>query len=709
MTHKHSAALDTLEWLYGVETSYYDVVNHRQRRALPETTFGVLRALGADVRRFEDVPSALRARQQALWRRVTPPVAVAWDGGPAGLELRLPAAAGAARAACELRLETGEERRWVAELAGVRVEEASEVEGQRFERKTLGLPGGLPWGYHRLGVEIGGKRWETLVIASPVHAYLPPGEDDRRWGLFLPLYALRSKRNWGVGDFGDLDALMQWVQELGGQVVATLPLLACFLDEPFEPSPYSPVSRLFWNELYLDVPRLPEFEHCRPARALAASARFRRQVESLRRSSLVDYRRAMALKRQALEKLAKCLFARRGERLAAFERYVEAHPILEDYARFRAAGERQRRPWSAWPARLRDGELRTGDYAEDARLYHLYAQWQAHEQITALCGGGRSNGVELYFDLPLGVHQDGYDTWRHREAFALEASAGAPPDPVFTSGQNWCFAPLHPERLREQGYHYFIATLRHAMEQARLLRIDHVMGLHRLFWIPRGAEPGEGAYVHYRAEELYAILTLESQRHRCTVVGENLGIVPDYVNPTMSRHHLLKMWILQFELQSDPRAAIRPPTADQLAGLNTHDMYPLAAYWKSEDIGARRRMGLLKPEGARRERADRAAITEAVGMSLWQDGWLPRPSGKPTDIFAGTARFLAASRAPIVIFNLEDTWGERRPQNVPGSARRQPNWRRKARFRLEELSRRAAGVEVLREISRYRRPEGAAG
>ena len=706
---QEQAALEWLASLYSVETSFWDPVNHRVRQAAPETLLGVLRALGAPVERVSDAAGAGRARLQEVWRRAASPVAVAWDGTSAGVELRLPASCGDSAVACALRLESGEERRWVTELAGVTAEEASEVEGERFVRKSLPLPGGLPWGYHRLTAEIAGKPHEILIISSPVHAYLPPEGADHRWGVFLPLYALRSERDWGVGDFGDLDTLMRWVGELGGDIVATLPLLPCFLDEPFEPSPYSPVSRLFWNELYLDVPRIPEFEHCRPARALAASARFRRQVESLRRAPLVDYRRAMALKRQALEKLVKCLFARRGERLAAFERYVEAHPILQDYARFRAAGERQRRPWTAWPARLRDGDLRAGDYAEDARRYHLYAQWQAHEQITALCGGGRANGVELYFDLPLGVHQDGYDAWRHREAFALEVSAGAPPDPVFTSGQDWTFAPLHPERLREQGYRYVVHTFRHAMEQARLLRIDHVMGLHRLFWIPRGAAPGEGAYVHYHPEELYAILTLESQRQGCAVIGENLGIVPDYVNPTMSHHHLLKMWILQFELQSDPRAAIRLPAADQLAGLNTHDMYPLAAYWSGEDIRARQRLRLLKPEGARRERADRAAITEAVGMFLWQDGWLPRPSGKPTDIFAGAARFVAASRAPIVVFNLEDAWGERDPQNVPGSGRRHPNWRRKARFRLEELPRRTAVVELLGEISRCRRSAGVAG
>ncbi len=706
---QEQAALEWLASLYSVETSFWDPVNHRVRQAAPETLLGVLRALGAPVERMGDAAAAGRARLQEIWRRAASPVAVAWDGTSAGVELRLPASCSDSAVACALRLESGEERRWVAELAGVAAEEASEVEGERFVRKRLPLPGGLPWGYHRLTAEIAGKPHEILVISSPAHAYLPPGGADHRWGVFLPLYALRSERDWGVGDFGDLDMLMRWVGELGGNIVATLPLLACYLDEPFEPSPYSPVSRLFWNELYLDVPRSPEFEHCRPARALVASASFRRQVKSLRRASLVDYRRAMSLKRQALEKLVKCLHARRGERLAAFERYVEAHPILQDYARFRAAMERQRRPWTAWPARLRDGDLRPGDYAEDARLYHLYAQWQAHEQITALCGGGRSNGVELYFDLPLGVHQAGYDAWRHREVFALEASAGAPPDPVFTSGQDWTFAPLHPERLREQGYRYVVHTLRHAMEQARLLRIDHVMGLHRLFWIPRGAAPGEGAYVHYRAEELYAILTLESQRNHCAVIGENLGIVPDYVNPTMSHHHLLKMWIMQFELQSDPRAAIRPPAADQLAGLNTHDMYPLAAYWSGEDIRARHRLRLLRPDGARRERADRAAIIEAVGMFLWQDGWLPRPSGKPTDIFAGAARFLASSRAPIVVFNLEDAWGERRPQNVPGSGRRHPNWRRKARFRLEELRRQSAVVELLGEISRCRRSAGVAG
>lgn len=704
-------ALAHLVSLYGIETSYWDILNRRQREAQPETLLGVARALGAAVERFDDIPAAIRERRQAQWRQLAPPVMVAWEGRPAELELRLPAALGIVTATCTLRLETGATRRWRCPLVSVPTLETVEVEGARFTRKRLPLAGGLPWGYHRLRLEIGKQRGETLVIAAPVRAYGPaPDERSASWGVFLPLYALHSKRSWGVGDLTDLKALMRWVESRGGDLVGTLPLLAAFLDEPFEPCPYVPASRLFWNELYLDLTRIPEFARGAKARGLTAAKAFAAEREELAAAPLVDYRRALALKRRVLEELARCFFARPGRRAAAFKRYLAAHPEAEDYARFRATVERRGTVWAAWPARLREGKLRAGDWDEPARRYHLYAQWQTEEQMEALGGSARAAGTSLYLDLPLGVHRASYDVWRARDAFALGAAGGAPPDPVFTSGQNWEFPPLHPERLRAQGYRYFIACLRHEMQHAGLLRIDHVMGLHHLFWIPQGAAPGEGAYVQYPAEELYAILCLESHRHRTALVGENLGLVPGYVNPTMTRHNISKMYIVQFELASDPGAALRPVPSDAVAAFNTHDMYPVAAYWEDRDITDRLRLGLLDEARARQELAERAAIKFPLVSFLRQGGWLEEGEVTPAAVFRACARYLAASPARAVILNLEDLWGETEPQNVPGTSTQRPNWKRKARHALEAFRRLPEVEELLAEVNARRaRLGGQAG
>lgn len=679
MGEKESRLLQQLAGLYGVQTAYRDAAG-RRRQAAPESLLAVLRALGAPLAGPADVAAALRERRQEVWRRCCEPVAVAWDK-ETRLELRLPAGRADGAVVCRLEPEGGDARCWTCDLARLPVLRAAEVEGVRYVVKQLALPAGLPQGYHRLRLALPGYSCETLVIAAPRRAYLLPGRrPGRTWGVFLPLYALHSGHSWGAGDLTDLEALLGWVGELGGGLVGTLPLLATFLDEPFDPSPYAPVSRLFWNEFYLDVTRIPELEHCPAARDLLNSPALQREITVLRAAPLVDYRRGMAAKRRLLEQLARCL-AGDSPRQAALRRWAAAHPEAEDYARFRAAVERRRAPWPAWPARMRDGILQEGDYDPDAARYHLYVQWLAHEQMQALAAGNRQDGPRLYLDLPLGVHGAGYDIWRERAAFAPEAGAGAPPDAFFTQGQDWGFPPLHPERIREQGYRYFIACLRHHMRHAGALRLDHVMGLHRLFWVPRGLPARDGVYVRYRADEFYAILALESHRHKTLLVGEDLGTVPRYVRAAMARHRVHRMHVLPFEFPAEPGGAPRPVPAGALASLNTHDTPPFAAFWLGMD--------------ARRQ--------EAVLGFLRREGWL-RPSRDDTEsVLRACLAYLAAGRARIVLVNLEDLWLETAPQNVPGTGNAYPNWRRKACYPLETFRCKPDIVEILKTIDRLRR------
>jgi len=696
--------LHQLARLYGVQTAYDDVLGHRRREASPEALLAVLQALGAEVENFRDVPAALRERRQAQWQRCCEPVVLAWDGDPVGLTLRLPAGLESAPVAAHLQLETGEVRRIGCDLTRSPTVRAAGEGGARYVVKRLALPGGLPWGYHQLTVEVGGKTFESLVIAAPLRACTSPGgQAGRNWGVILPLYALHSQRSWGGGDFTDLEALTGWVAGLGGGLVGTLPLLGAFLDEPFDPSPYAPASRLFWNELYLDVTRIPELEQCPTAQDLLTSSALREAREALRASPWVDYRREMALKRRVLEELARCLFAEASERQAALRRFVEAHPVLEDYARFRATCERRRAPWPAWPEPQREGVLTEGDYGEEARRYHLYVQWLAHEQLSGLSERARERGVGLYLDLPLGVHPNGYDVWRERALFVLDMCGGAPPDGFFIKGQNWGFPPLHPERIRTQGYRYTIACLRHHLAQASVLRIDHLMGLHRLFWIPPGMPAHEGVYVRYRAEEFYAILALESHRHEALIVGEDLGTVPPSVRPAMARHNIQRMYVLPFELTGDPHAALRPPAADSLAALNTHDMRPFAGFWQGLDIADRIALGLLGAADAQGERNGREALKEALISFFERTGRLEGPCGDAWDVLGACLAYLAGSAARIVMVNLEDLWLETDPQNTPGTREERPNWRRKTRYAFDAFCRLPHVVDRLREVDRQRK------
>ncbi|MGH2731429.1 MAG: 4-alpha-glucanotransferase [Actinomycetota bacterium] len=706
---RYGAELAELARLYRVQASYRDLFG-RRRRASGNAILEAMAALGAPLHRREDIPDALRIRRQELWRRLADPVLVAWEGRAPAIELRLGASTAAATLACRLNLEEGGTHSWSVELANAHQIGQAEVEGAPYVTKALDIPERMVLGYHRLHLELDGQESSVLVISAPARTFVGarhPDEGAREWGVFLPLYALHTRKSWGVGDFSDLQALLDWVSGLGGSLVATLPLLAAFLDEPFDPSPYAPVSRLFWNELFVDVSRSPELPDSPEARAVLDS--LGGQIESLRAMSLVDYRAGMAAKRRVLEPLAASFFSRDSRRRELFQGFLRATPALEDYAAFRAACERRRAPWPAWPSPARDGELGGRDLSPEGLRYHLYVQWLASEQLESVRQGGREAKAGLLLDLPLGVHPGGYDTWRHREAFVERASAGAPPDDLNSRGQGWGFPPLHPHHIRDQEYRYPIACLRHLLGHARVLRIDHVMGLHRLFLIPEGRDPTGGVYVRYRAEELYAILALESHRAGALIVGEDLGTVPAYVRRAMARRRVQRTYVLQYGLDPDPMRALTAVPAHSLASLNTHDLAPFAAFWESRDIDERLSIGLLDEGNQQAERKRRATLKESLVASLEDLGRLPDPAANLSGagVAAGCLAQLSASDARIAVANLEDLWGETGSQNVPGTTWEQyPNWRQRARHGLEAFRSMPHVLGTLQQMDHERRRGG---
>lgn len=676
--------LTRLARLHGIQTAYHDN-DGRRIVASPEVLMGALRALRVPLRDAADVGRLVELRRRELWDQVLEPVVVVWRGKPCTATLRVPARRIDRPIHLAINFEDGGVRRWSVEPKSIEVVDRADLDGATYFALAVPLPD-VATGYHDLRVGLGvtgeGGRFEALLISAPPAAI---GWDraigSRGWGLFAPLYALWEDAPGGAETAAApglhlLDRLADRVAEHGGSVVGTLPLMAAFLDEPYEPSPYAPVSRLFWNELYLDPPAAADPGDAVNAAAPAAD------IGAAFSGGLFDPRAAMAAKRPALEAGAREFFAQDDpEELASFR---ARNPEADDYARFRALVARWG-PWDRWQDRLRGRDVRAGDYDEAEARYHLYVQWLAERQLTMVRERAESRGVGLYLDLPLGVHSLGYDVWRERELFAAGASAGAPPDALSAEGQDWGFLPLHPEAARFERHRYFIACIRNHLRFARVLRIDHVMQLHRMYWVVDGDARG-GVYVRHPAEELYAILSLESHRARAVVVGEDLGTVPRSVRRGMRRRGLPGMYVGQFELTeiAEGRLAPKPVPAGALASIGTHDTPTFQAWWAGRDLDIRRELGHATDEEAAREREGRAQMRRKLAAGLGVDDDVGDERRVAAEVHLALLRRLGRSRAGLVLATMEDLWLESEPQNMPGTLRPE-NWRRQARRPIDGL------------------------
>jgi 4-alpha-glucanotransferase len=692
--------LRQLASLHGIRHNYRDVAGQLQE-ASADSLFRMLQVYGVPLDRPEDVAGVLRASRQAHWQRMLEPVVVAWEGR-ASIPLRFAATTLSGGVRMQWKLDSGEVRQHHARLADLPTQRQLRVDGIKYVVKQLQLPGRLPWGYHHLHLETAGQTAEAMVIAAPRQAYRgEPGDPTHLWGLFLPLYSLRRRSSWGAGDFSDLAAMMQWTAEQGGNMVATLPLAASvnLMDDP---SPYSPGTRLFWNEFYVDVTRIPEFAHSPKAQQLLESREVRKKLEALRAEPLVDYHEQMGIKHQVLEALAETFFATDSSRRAALQEYCSDNPRAEAYAQFRAAADRHGLDWTRWPKRLASGAIEPGDYDEAAFRYHLYAQWQTEEQLRAATDHARESNLLWYLDFPLGVSRSGFDVWSQREIFALEASGGAPPDAFFTKGQNWGFPPLHPERLRQQQYRYMIDSLRGQLRYAKVLRIDHVMSLYRLFWVPEGMSAKEGVYVHYPLDELFAVVTLESHRYKARIVGENLGTVPPEVDAAMARHAVRDMYVVQYELKPDPEQPMGKVRSSSVASLNTHDMPTFKAFYEALDVEDRLDLDLLTADQAVEIRKERDGQCRRMAEFLRRRGLLNASNDDTQAVMEACQVYLGLSPAAVVLLNLEDLWGETQPQNTPGTFKERPNWRHKARYSLEEFRKLPNVLKIIRRVAEAR-------
>jgi 4-alpha-glucanotransferase len=694
------AELQRLARLYHILPSYKDI-NKAEVVASAESLMAALRGLGVAIRDPAQAPAAIEQRLHEVWERGIEPVLVAWEGRLPELPLRLRRDDAGEAVVVQFEYEDGNREARVVDASQAPVTDRRAF--GRDEYVTVALPVNmtLPFGYHGLRLRAGGRETRSLVISAPRRAYAGPV--GKRWGLFLPLYSLHSRDSWGIGDFGDLEKLTKWAGEAGAHFVGTLPLLSTFLENPYEPSPYVPVSRLHWNEIFINLRPAATVSQGGLAQDVAVPAATQEEARRLNAREPVPHKETMALKRRVLEKLTR-LSLQGPAANEARRTFVAARPALQDYAAFRAALEHLGPSWRVWPEQQRRGNLSGFDYDPETADYFAFAQEQARRQIEALSAAAREHEVLLYLDLPVGVHPDGYDAWRYQDLFVDGIRVGAPPDLLARDGQNWGFAPLDPERLRESGYEYMRAYLSHHLSVAGILRIDHAIGLHRLFWIPAGGTGRDGVFVQQPAEEMYAILALESHRHEAVLVGEDLGLVPPVVEEGLREHGIRRMYVQLFQMTGDPEAPLGEPEHDQMASFGTHDLPPFAAFWEDADLEERRRLGLMDEGMVARIRDERTRARDALLAYLRQRGLIQTDAASRA-VYRALTRLLAESDADWVVLNLEDAWGEMRPQNLPGTNGEQhENWNRRARYSLEEMAE-LSDITLLFEIMRRARPE----
>jgi 4-alpha-glucanotransferase len=562
------------------------------------------------------------------------------------------------------------------------------------------LPPDLPAGLFHLRVTAMPDELseEATLVVCPARAY--QGEESaprRMWALAVQLYGVRSARNWGHGDFTDLLALIDLAADLGASGVGLNPLHALFDDRPTEPSPYFPSSRLFLNPLYIDIDAIPEFPGLQPAGIADV-------LRAARDSALVDYPAVADAKSRGL-RIAYESFQAHGtpERRSAFERFRQARgPVLAKFACFEALRRRFAAPWWEWPAPWhmppqaalddlhRDENAQTG--------FFEFVQWQAHQQLERCRQRAHERGlpIGLYLDVAVGVRRDGFDAWCDQDAILAEITIGAPPDQLNRSGQDWGLAAFNPLGLEARQFEPYRLMLEASMQYAGAIRLDHVLGLQRLFLVPAGMKPADGTYLRYPFEALLAVTALASNTSKCVVIGEDLGTVPENFRETLTDWGIWSYQVMLFE-RSASGEFLSPEGYREAALITfaTHDLPTYSGWWEGRDMAVKQTLGLAAGETRKQRQAARNALSRA----------LKHPYGDPPN-FAAVARFLAGAPSRLFVAPVEDLFGVRDQVNLPGTIDIHPNWRQRLPVALESwrqhegvrsvaAAMRAAGRNVL--------------
>jgi 4-alpha-glucanotransferase len=696
----------------GIADSYVDQTGGEQRVTTDATRERLLAAMGIDASTEERALHALRMLRRRAREQWIAPVRVVRQRSRSIRRVRIGVPTMHVHEihwTLTLRTEDGIAREW-----------RGAVHGGAARRVDLELPVVPPLGYHDLTIELeaGGERRSATqrLIVVPSRCTPPEArlQGRRAFGITANLYTVRSARNWGAGDLSDLSTLAEWTAQAGGDFVGVNPMHA-LRNSGYDVSPYSPITRLFRNPLYIAVENVPELAFDAWARERIASPEFQRELAVLRDASMIDYGRVMALRAPVLDSLYRTFALHERDpgtgRGRAYAKFVEREdPQLTQYATFMAIAEREGPDARQWPEPLRDANgaavaaLRTE--LADRVDFHRWLQFEMDRQMGCVASDATRAGLTLgvYQDLAVGSAPSGSDVWANPGLFVPDATVGAPPDMYSDEGQNWGLPAIDPHVLRETGYDYWVRLLRAGFRHAGALRLDHALGLFRMFWVPLGAPAREGTFMKSFTHDLFGILALESVRHGSLVVGEDLGTVPPEVPQVLAKWGVLGSKVLVFE-RDFHSGRFRP--ADQyprlaLATVDTHDLPPMVGWLEQRDIILRSEVGdLIDPEQQRGMRDQRTGDRWALIEMLIEAGLLPaaaRENVRSEPLIAALHAFIRRTPSALVGLSLDDLAREAEPVNIPGIWQdKYPSWSRRMRETLETLLADPMTVQMLGE------------
>jgi 4-alpha-glucanotransferase len=693
--------------------------------AVPDSTLhDLLTSLGYDTRHDDALLASAERKHKT---DVLAPVQVVQDNEPVEIALYLGTSARDSDFSWRLETEQGECFEGYLQSQIIRDERS---DGGPL---VFSLPCALPWGYHRLFVNRKRRKspYQMTLIMAPSQCYKQPelNAHKKMWGPSIQLYTLRTPHNWGIGDFGDLKQLVSELASRGADFVGLNPIHALFPANPEAASPYSPSSRRWLNLLYIDVSAVREFSLSAKAQQLVGSAAFQRRLQAVRDTHWVDYSEVAALKMAVLpllfEEFKQRELLQQTHRGRAFLDFIEqGGDSLKQQATFDALHQHLRADdenmwgWPVFPEKYRRYENAATQafieqHHDDIQLY-MYLQWIAQIQIEEAQAIAEEQGMALglYRDLAVGVSDAGSETWSDNSPLVLDASVGAPPDMLGPRGQNWGLPPFDPQALQASGYHAYIELLRANMRHCGALRIDHVLGLLRLWWIPKGKNASEGAYLYYPVKDMLAILALESHRHQCSVIGEDLGTVPDEIGALLSDAGVHSYKVFFFETSEEDGGFISPAhyTEQAMATLSTHDMPTIRGFWHCDDLKMGQELGLYPDEAQLQQLFDdRLKAKQGILDSVRWHGMLPEGVGAdaryvPMDGYLCRALQLhvAAGQSALLSVQLEDWLEMDKPVNIPGTVDEYPNWRRKLSVNLDTLFSREELNQLAKDLSRVR-------